>query len=242
MDGRAVGRWLCNATMLLLAASISSSESLGQVIPASATTVAPSVPTTDIRHLEIGDGYTISIERGGVKKQFNGTLVKATDRWLVLMTVLEGRHESAVPVVSKVPGIGRLFRNVGIGRMNEYVWLPREAATVQGRVIATEPRKIEPPENELPRSGTDFSIQFVQEGKVVDRFGKFTLGEEQITCCTTRSEARVRGVPVLAELPVMGSLFRRTTIHVREVEEQFSWNDVLCITDGIGVPPIDDEE
>ena len=79
--------------------------------------------------------HPFTVQRGEVSKQVGGVLVKTTDRWIVLFTNVEGRTEREVPVLSKVPYMGRMFRNVGIGRATNYHWLPREATTIRGRTV-----------------------------------------------------------------------------------------------------------
>ena len=70
----------------------------------------------DAETFVIGDWYKLRVKRRGVSTQLKGTLVKVNDQWIVLRIISEGRREFAVPVVSKVPFVGkRLFKNVGIG-------------------------------------------------------------------------------------------------------------------------------
>jgi hypothetical protein len=231
MDGRAVGRWLCNATMLLLAASISSSESLGQVIPASATTVAPSVPTTDIRHLEIGDWYEVAVQRGAISKQYRGTLVKATDRWLVLFTHAEGRTERGVPVLSKTPYINRLFRNVGIGRTTEYRWIPREAATVLGRTLASKAVPLPTPKADVPQGDSHMLVEMVDAGKLDEQQGAISLHNDQLTSRFQEEVAVEKRMPVLGRLPMVGGAFTSESFELRERTREIATKDVLCIVD-----------
>src|SRR5262245_10246524 len=71
-------RSVCCAAMILFAAISLTTASNGQVIPAIATTgVPPAFAPTDIRHLEIGDSYRVSVSRKGLTKQYDGKLVKA---------------------------------------------------------------------------------------------------------------------------------------------------------------------
>src|SRR5438445_13872384 len=102
-------------------------------------------PDTRIEHLVVGDGYFIQVERHGVKEVFSGDFAKANDRWIVLHSISEGRSERGVPVLSKIPYINRLYKNVGVGRADDVIWIPRDAATIRGRIRAIKPSSIEVP-------------------------------------------------------------------------------------------------
>src|SRR5690606_6839812 len=99
---------------------------------------APGTESTDVRHLKLGDGYEVVVRREGVEKRYSGRLVQMTGEWLVLRSVSEGRNEQGVPLLSKAPYYGRLFRNVGIGRVAIDRWVPRDSATIVGRSIADD--------------------------------------------------------------------------------------------------------
>src|SRR5207302_943761 len=77
-----------------------------------------SEPDARIDHLVVGDSYWINVERHGVQQECNGDLAKATDHWIVLHSLSEGRNERGVPVLSKIPHINRLFKNVSKGRID----------------------------------------------------------------------------------------------------------------------------
>ena len=91
-----------------------------------------------IDHLVIGDWYRVRFDRHDVQQEFNGDFAKVTDRWIVLHTLSEGRNEYGVPVASKFPYVNRLFKNIGIGRTHEFVWIPRKTATIRGRLSRRE--------------------------------------------------------------------------------------------------------
>jgi hypothetical protein len=116
MSGQMIDRRICCLALSLLIASCSAAY--GQVAPASATVVLPT-QSSSIEQLVIGDRYEVAVQRGEAKEQYHGTLVKATDRWLVLLNKYESRTERGVPVAAKVPYLNRLFRNVGIGRPHD---------------------------------------------------------------------------------------------------------------------------
>src|SRR5438105_2967170 len=81
--------------------------------------------TPAVSELVVGDGCALRVERHGVRKQFRGELVKITDRWIVL------RSSSAAPNhdASKIPLLGSMLHSPPKEHRDEYLWIPREAAT-----------------------------------------------------------------------------------------------------------------
>ena len=123
---------------------------------------------------------------------------RANDRWIVLRSVSEGRHEYGVPVLSSVPFIGkRMFRNVGIGRTDELLWIPREAAQITGRTLATDKPAIEAPQGEDPTPQGDCTVQLVTERRTAQREGKVvatTDGELTLAIETVEAVHKPRAV------------------------------------------------
>jgi hypothetical protein len=74
----------------------------------------------------LGKECTVVLSSGDEPTEVTGRLDRASVRWLVLHVEREGRSERGVPVLSNVPYTGRLFKNVGIGRTREDLWIPRE--------------------------------------------------------------------------------------------------------------------
>ncbi len=232
MQGCSIGHRVYGVVVWVSLAILTAGHAIGQVIPATATTVVPAAQSTDISHLEVGDKYEIVVERQGVKKQYSGTLVKMNDRWLVLHSVVEGRTEQGVPLVSKLPSTNkRLFRNVGIGRANQFYWIPREAAVVQGRSMSHEKRELLTPQGDEPTSGSQCWVDVVKDGKVVDGFSTITLGDEYLKCHLHFTKAVDHPSPVLGKLPIIGNSFKTRIYKTEELNLQFRWNDVMCISE-----------
>ena len=99
-----------------------------------------------------GDWYTIDVERDGVAKQFEGEFIKSNDQWIILRRISEGRNDVDVPVLAKIPVLGpRVFRRVEVGRLTRFLWIPRDAATITGRVRVADPRPPADISDEAPR-------------------------------------------------------------------------------------------
>jgi hypothetical protein len=192
---------------------------------------ADSEPDTRIDHLVVGDGYWIHVERNGVQQECAGDLVKATDRWLVLHSLSESRSERGVPVASKLPYVNRLFKNVGVGRADEYVWIPRDAATIRGRLRAAKPVAIEPPAGDEPSLRAACEVTFVgADHKVADREGKLqAITDERLTLLVRETFSVEVRKPGWSNLPLVGGYFIDTRTETREKLADVVRADLLCL-------------
>ncbi|HEY2841158.1 MAG TPA: hypothetical protein VGJ26_18525 [Pirellulales bacterium] len=206
----------------------------------------------------VGDWYKIRAKRRGHSASFEGSLVKVNDQWIALRIIREGRHEFAVPVASKLPFVGRLFRNVGIGRSDETLWIPREAATVEERTPArAEPVAVEvvkqtaavgleepkvvtattkagpetqPLADERPPTGRACEIQMVGAKELEETAGEvFAVTDDVISLNVTRVVAVSEQIPLLGDLPMVGRAFRREHIERRQERRQVDRADILCL-------------
>lgn len=202
--------------------------------------------TADAETLVVGDWYKVRVKRRGVSAQLQGELVKVNDQWIVLRVISEGRSEYAVPVASKIPYVGkRLFKNVGIGRRDDNLWIPRDAATVEERTslaqrkgetdgvaqVAAEaasdaPVTVgeEPPAGgacELEIAGAKASEQAV--GEVV------AVTDDVVSLMVTRNVAVTEVVPLVGELPFVGRAFTRDRVERRKERRQIDRADILCL-------------
>jgi hypothetical protein len=201
--------------------------------PSQNTAVEPAdgpVAKANIQELVIGDIYFIEAERGQVKEQVSGTLVKITDNWIVLHQSTEARSEQGVPVLSNVPYAGRLFRNVGIGRSDQHTWIPRKAATVRGRVLNSDNGELKVPLVNEPPSDMPCTIVRIQDGEVMhQRFSISGLSDDQVVL--ERHELRETQVEPsgLGRIPLLGAAFRRTEFQEVKSTERLMLDKVLCI-------------
>jgi hypothetical protein len=201
------------------------------ILPTAVARAADAEPDARIDHLVVGDGYWIHVERNGVQQDCGGDLAKATDRWIVLRSLSEGRSERGVPVLRKIPYIDRLFKNVGIGRTDNYVWIPREAATIRGRLRAAKPVDFEPPAGDEPGERSPCEVTFVgSDHKVADRDGKLLkIAKDRLTLVETeRFSVEVRK-PGWSNLPVVGGYFIDTRTETRETLTDIARSDLLCL-------------
>ena len=81
--------------------------------------------------LTVGRHCTVEVVRGQHTREITGAISKITPEWLVIETEVE-RSKSEyhrTPILSDVPYLNRLFRNVGVAHWTEKheSWIPRDA-------------------------------------------------------------------------------------------------------------------
>jgi hypothetical protein len=205
-----VNPMVCWALLVMLLALVAS--------PAGAA--EPAAESTDVRHLELGDGYEVVVRREGVEARYSGKLIQMTDEWLVLRTLSEGRNEYGVPIVSKVPYAGRLFRNVGIGRATTDRWIPRAAATVVGRSLADQPGEMVKLMADQPNWEQVYRVEFAEAGEAHDHSGEITLEGSTLHYTVGIGHEVDVPMPLLGQLPGVGPLFTtRETVFRAEGRE-----------------------
>jgi hypothetical protein len=192
---------------------------------------ADSEPDTRIDHLVVGDGYWIHVERDGVQEECNGNLARATDHWIVLHSLSEGRNERGVPVLSSLPVVGRKFKNVGIGRTDNYIWIPRDAATIRGRLRVANPAVAESLAGDEPRLRAACEVTFVgSDHKVADLNGKLqAITDERLTLLVSETFSVEVRKPGWSNLPLVGSYFIGTRTETREKLTDIARSDLLCL-------------
>lgn len=185
-----------------------------------------SVAVTD---LVVGDSYTIRVERSGVVESFSGALVKANAEWIVLERELEGRNEQGIPS-SKLGFFNRTFKNVGIGREHDVVWLPREAATVEQRTMSAKRAELAEVATDEPPTNSFCRIQYADGAETKSISGELSSQDE--TDLTVSSEVMVeerQGVPLLSDIPLVGRAFTRKTQVSQHRSHKFARDDVLAV-------------
>jgi hypothetical protein len=143
-----------------------------------------------------GDEYMVSVERDGVRERFTGQLVKANDQWIVLHWISEARTEFGVPVLSKVPYVNRLFTNVGIGREDANLWIPRDAAVIEQRTMSVKARPIAAIAEDNPPSGQRCDVQFALNGGSSWEHGRYAVTTERYTTMVVQQFVEPRAVGI----------------------------------------------
>ena len=117
--------------------------------------------------LTIGDWYRLVVERGGVTQAYEGTLIQATDHWLVLSTVARETSRQGVPYLMNVPGAGKWFSRSTTVQGEITCWLPIEAASIQAHRKAAnpgEPKSLDVTDPPVKRS---YLVDRIVKGNVV---------------------------------------------------------------------------
>ena len=181
---------------------------------------------------ELGAAYKIECGVGPARQDCQGQLCLESDEWLVLETIRPGRTERASPV-SRVPIANRYFKNVAIGRSTTRHWIPRNAASTVQRVegptgseqAANEQRQ--PPQLEV---GQRAVVIWLSAGKLETSAGNLvTVDTNGLLLEQHLRETHVEAVPGLSGLPLVGSLFRRSVVSHKRVEQQIALSQVLSI-------------
>ena len=201
------------------------------LLPAAFARAADSESDARIDHLVVGDEYWIRVNRNGVDEDSGGDLVRVTDRWIVVHRLSEGRNERGVPVLSKIPYIDRRFKNVGIGRTDEYTWIPRDAATIRGRLRASNPAVVEPPAGDEPSLRAACEVTFVgSDHKVANLDGKLQrISDDRLTLLKTETSSFEVRKPGWSNLPVVGGYFIDTRTETQEKLTDIARSDLLCL-------------
>jgi hypothetical protein len=183
----------------------------------SADAKAGDAKSSQREQLVVGDAYTLEVKRGGVKQSFGGNLLKANDQWIVLRRMATGRNDYGVPLLSALPKVGGYFRRSYESLVEDDLWIPREAATIEShRKVDTTAAARHIPANEPPPKA-HCGVAFVHDDKFVRRDGQLaTMGSENVTMTFTSpfhsqyQQQIARGEILCISIPVVLSNVRMT--------------------------------
>jgi hypothetical protein len=198
-------------------------------LPMVALAKAPRGETVDPA-LVVGDAYTIRVERHGTHKEFDGELVKANDRWIVLRHVTGGRRELSIPLISKLPLVGDGFRIRAIAARDEFLWIPREAATVEKHTASADPATAQPAIGDEPTLKVACAVEIAAGERIVRREGGMeALSDQAVTIAVPRKVTVENGLTAFG-LPFFGTVPEgKSRVETRYSREQHARGDILCI-------------
>jgi hypothetical protein len=181
--------------------------------------------------LVVGDSYTIRVERHGAKRQFQGDLAKVNDRWLVLRHVSNGRDHGLGPM-ARLPLVGRWFRGAITQPVDEYVWIPRDAATVESHGTgARVPGGVTLGEH--PAEQVSCTVEFAKGDRIERREGGMeTVNDTAFTIAVPKQvtvEAPLSGFGLAS---LAGDAMTRTRTETRYSRQLISRSDVMCVRVG----------
>ena len=181
--------------------------------------------------LVVGDTYTICSERHGARKQLEGRLVKLNDRWIVLRHVAKARPARGVPVLSAMPGIGQKFRSPAVAAVDEYLWIPRDAAAIEAHGPAEDNPSPPPALGESPALKVSCAVEFAHAERVVWREGGLeAMTEQSLTLAVPRKVTVDMPSPVFAMAALFtADAFGKKKVENRYTREQHARGDILCI-------------
>jgi hypothetical protein len=171
-----------------------------------------------------GDSYTIDVQCQGVAKRVRGDFVKATDRWIVLRKVSEGRGDARGLAGS------RQSQRAEKGRQTEIFWIPREIATITDWSHAKSPQPTTEVDDESPPLNTMCRVVAAEEDKAVAVRGSLTkITDDSIILSDEQLVYEKREVPVLGGLPLIGAAFGKVSAAKENVRSDIPRESVLCI-------------
>jgi hypothetical protein len=174
-----------------------------------------------------GDSYTIDVQCQGVAKRVRGDFVKATDRWIVLRKISEGRG----PDAPKNPLAGsQASLRANIELQTEIFWIPREIATITDWTHAKNPPPTTEVEDDSPPLNTMCRVVAADEDKAVAVRGNLTaISDDSIILSDKQVVYEKQEVPVLGRLPVIGAAFGKVSTATENVRSSIPRESVLCI-------------
>ena len=118
----------------------SSGSEGGHEAAESSTTAAPAegtqLPVVNAAQLRVGDACFVKVMRGNAQEDGYGVVIAVNDRWLVLGSQLrEGKPQEA-GLLSKMPLVGKFFREPPGSKYDVNYWIPNEVAVVQQRMTS----------------------------------------------------------------------------------------------------------
>jgi hypothetical protein len=181
-----------------------------------------------IERLVIGDQYTIVIKRKSIEKTYVGELVRMNARWLALRDSSEEETVYGSPHLSQMPHFDRPETNTLVPREKFVTWIPREIATVRGRVRARDKHSPETLRRDAPTPTRGCYVQFIDQGTTNQTRADLTNVEsDRFAFTKTLADPTPQGVPVAKDVPVVGGLFRRKG---REIHKQLRYEEILSLT------------
>jgi hypothetical protein len=219
--------WLALLTVALLGRAASSQNAVSPV--------GPLQPQPE--RVVVGESCTVGVERDGASLRFDGEFVKSSSRWIVLRRISESRHDASVPISSKIPFVTR--KKSEVGTTTEYLWIPRQFASVMSHAPAERQVPLEHPLGEVPTPGARCEVMLLTDripnGKKVDKKKirhdgtLVAVAKDKIMFDEERFVVERTGVPALNELPVVGRAFGSDNSHTEVVRTELPLDDVACI-------------
>jgi hypothetical protein len=184
-------------------------------------------PSTDVRHLELGDRYEVAVRRDDVEQRYSGELVQATDEWIVLRIWSAPHPEPCIPVVSKNPFSSWGDVEERLGRTTYECWIPRSVATVVGRSLVADKTALKRVTSDEPDWTLVQTVDLVEEGKVSQHHGVVRVEGQTLRCQSFAMIEDSEPWPLLGHLPGVGPLFSTSELELVINERQVPLESVL---------------
>jgi hypothetical protein len=208
---------------------------LAGVIVVAGSALAPgaetgeSQPNSSEAVLAIGDTCTVKTERHGARQQFNGELIKLNDRWLVLRRASGNASDRHASVWSKIFFAGAKNDPAKDLTTYEYLWIPRDAATIEKKTPASGPPNVPATMGEAPPVQVYCAVELAVGGRVARHSGGMeALSDDKLTLSVSKQVSVDVRVPPIG-LPFAMDTFGKKRIEKHYAREQLPLGDILCI-------------
>ena len=180
--------------------------------------------------LVIGDVYTLRVERQGVHERFKGNLVKLNDRWIVLRHTAEHRTDEKSDSHGLFPFIGRKSNSESANRLDELLWIPRDAASIESHAQATDRAAAFLPTGDAPPEHAACDVQLVHAGKALRRQGGIeAVSRDSLTVSVPKKVKTNFTVPSTPEKLASISTTGLNRVETHYVRQHFATRDILCV-------------
>jgi hypothetical protein len=187
--------------------------------------------TVSLEGLTPGNWYRVGLERGGVKEDGFGKLLRADDEWLVFALAFQGKNEQGAPNAPNQVDAKRLYKNVGVGAEGYTVFVPREAVT---SIVSAEPPAKDLTEGvdaPLPQVRDCIDLCYCEAKKLERVSGEVTrFDDEGITVLRKVRSSRSSEIPYLSDLPLIGDWFTRQTVVEEKRAETIDREQLLSMS------------
>lgn len=180
--------------------------------------------------LVMGDVYTLRAERQGVYERFKGNLVKLNDRWIVLRRTAEHQADEKSESHGLFPFLGRKSNSEQASRVDELLWIPRDAATVESHTQATDRAAAFLPTGDAPPEHAACDVQLVHAGKSLRRQGGIeAVSGDSLTVSVPKKVKTNFAVPSTPEKLASISTTNLNRVETHYVRHHFATREILCV-------------
>lgn len=199
-------------------------------------------PVSGDQSFVVGDWYQLTIQRDDTRlPDGQGILLKVTDDWVVLGTVISEGSRTGVPLLRDLPYVGNWFGRSWGETRKVYFWIPRSLARVEkheGKESCAWLKKIFADDVPALDTQCQCNVSFIKNHESANACGDFSeIKGGDVVLTDKVSETTQTPNPKWGHLPVIGGAFTDEHVAVHTVEEKVPLKDVLFIAKFVEMTP-----